>query len=66
MALADTFEIGLSDDDIDVDISQAWYLFNDIVNMLDANSENAERLYKVFLEFRDYNVFELLMNRFRE
>ena len=63
MALVDTFEIGLLDDDIEVDISQGWFVFNDIVHILDVNSENAERLYKTFLEFRDYDVFELLINR---
>ena len=64
MALVDTFEIGLLDDDIEVDISQGWFIFNDIVHMLDANSKNAERLYETFLEFNDFDVFELLMTTY--
>ena len=66
MALVDTFEIGLLDDDIEVDISQGWFVFNDIVHILDVNSENAERLYKTFLEFNDFDVFELLMTTYSE
>lgn len=66
MALVDTFEDILAQDDIDIDIPQECYIFDDIIDMLDENSESAERLYKTFLQYNDFGVFRLLMTAYSE
>lgn len=62
MLLVDKFESDLLSDGIDFGISQECFIFGDIVNLLDINGKNAQRLYNTFLEFRDFGVFTLLMS----
>ena len=66
MTMVNFFEDDLSDEGIIIDSQNDWYIFDEMVNMLDENSENAERLYKTFLEFNDFDVFELLMTTYSE
>ena len=66
MMMVNFFENDLSDEGIIIDIPNECYIFTQMVNMLDENSENAERLYETFLEFNDFDVFELLMTTYSE
>ena len=66
VTMVNFFENDLSDRGIKIDIPWGDYIFSDIIHMLNENSENAERLYETFLEFNDFDVFELLMTTYSE
>ncbi len=66
MTMVYFFENDLSDEGIIIDISNECYIFDEMVRMLDENSENAERLYNTFFEINSLEVFELLMTTYSE
>lgn len=54
------------DNDNNEYISNECYVFDDMIDLIDACKENTERLYNTFLEFRDPNLFSTLMTKFDE
>lgn len=44
-----------------IDYSKEYYIFSAVINMLNVDNANAQRLYESFLEYNDIGVFDLLM-----
>ena len=63
MGIADCFEKKFLDEDGEEKgfYSKSWYVFISMIELLDHNEENAQKLYEIFLDYNDIGLFDTLL-----
>lgn len=60
------FEESMRSEGVVIDIGRQCSVYDSIINILDFNEENAQRLYESFLGYHDCQAFSYIMNEFEE